>query len=339
MNPSQDSQPNPTESAITSVECSVTHIPLSPPLDNRSLELSGAAWFGDHLVLLPQYPSRFDDRLFALPKQEILDLLDKQTTSPLQAVPIPFDAGNLARTLPGFEGFEAIAFDTPMDNGTGQSRVYLTIEASSGFAMVGYLVTGFIEPDLSQLRLEVASQSDDLTTIEPQTDISNKSDEALLLVDGQPVTIYEANGLNVNPAPQAHRFNQSLALDAIVPMPNIEYRITDATAVDEANRFWAINYFFPGDNGKLQPATDPLRAKYGAGQTHNQWKPVERLVEFQYTPREITLVERPPVQLTLLPDDEARNWEGIVRLPEMDGFLLVTDKFPDTILAFVPLCN
>ena len=31
----------------------------------------------------------------------------------------------------------------------------------------------------------------------------------------------------------------------------------------------------------------------------------------------------------------ARNWEGIARL-EGRGFLLVTDQFPDTILAFVP---
>jgi len=36
-----------------------------------------------------------------------------------------------------------------------------------------------------------------------------------------------------------------------------------------------------------------------------------------------------------LPGNDARNWEGIVRLDNR-GFLLATDKFPTTILGFVP---
>jgi hypothetical protein len=31
-------------------------IPLSGPIDSKQAELSGLAWIGDTLVLLPQYP-------------------------------------------------------------------------------------------------------------------------------------------------------------------------------------------------------------------------------------------------------------------------------------------
>ena len=66
---------------------------------------------------------------------------------------------------------------------------------------------------------------------------------------------------------------------------------------------------------------------------------MERLIEFQIEDDAIHLVDAPPVQLALSPLRLARNWEGIVRLEEGDlnGFLLITDRFPSTILAFVPL--
>jgi hypothetical protein len=46
----------------------------------------------------------------------------------------------------------------------------------------------------------------------------------------------------------------------------------------------------------------------------------------------------PPIYLQLLPGGISRNWEGVVRYQdgELDGFLLVTDEFPTTMLGFVP---
>ena len=63
-------------------------------------------------------------------------------------------------------------------------------------------------------------------------------------------------------------------------------------------------------------------------------KVIARLLEFELTETSVTLVDRPPIQLELHPLG-LRNWEGIVRLEDR-GFLLVTDKFPETILGFVP---
>ena len=60
------------------------------------------------------------------------------------------------------------------------------------------------------------------------------------------------------------------------PFPPMEYRITDATPLDANGRFWAINYFFPGDE-LLIPAADPLAEQYGEGPTHQARVQVERL--------------------------------------------------------------
>jgi hypothetical protein len=176
-----------------------------------------------------------------------------------------------------------------------------------------------------------------LAQIPAQSPVDNKSDEALLVAGDRLVTLYEANGAEVNPAPVAHVFDMALTPAGTIPFPNIEYRITDATTLDREGRFWTINYFFPGDT-ELLAETDPLTERYGQGPTHAQNVTVERLVEFQLTELGISLVDTPPIQLELsntLLGALGRNWEGLVRLDDL-GFLLVTDIFPETILAFVP---
>ncbi|MEZ4557092.1 MAG: hypothetical protein R2854_11700 [Caldilineaceae bacterium] len=162
------------------------------------------------------------------------------------------------------------------------------------------------------------------------------TDETLVIDGDRVLTIFEANGVNVNPAAHANVFSRGLEKLEPIPLANVEYRLTDATALDDARRFWAINYFWPGDD-KLKPADDPIAATYGQGKTHAQGTVVERLLEFQVADDGVTLTETPPIQLTLLPAGVARNWEGIARLQDgdIDGFLLVTDKFPVTQLAFV----
>ncbi|MGD8518109.1 MAG: hypothetical protein PVG54_14195 [Anaerolineae bacterium] len=305
-------------------EVEVTALPLSGALNDPDAEVSGLAWYGDSLIILPQYPNfatgSGDGNLYALPKAEIVTYLDGQAAGPLNPRAIPFVAPGLADTIRDFEGYEAIAFDG--------ERAYLTIEASPGWEMQGYLVAGQIASDLSGLLVEPTT----ITPIEPQTELGNKSDEALLVAGEWVVTLYEINGARLNPAPVAHLFDQALTPSGTIPMPHIEYRITDATALDSANRFWAINYFFPLEFDQI-PDTDPLVERYGAGATHLQYQTVERLVEFQYDTTGIRLVDRPPIQL-VLSSETGRNWEGLVRLDDR-GFLLMTDRFPGTILGFV----
>lgn len=318
--------PTPTDPAPTAVpvpiEQPVTIIPLAGPLADADAEISGLAWYGDTLILLPQYPAFAGGGsfLYALPKSEVLDFLDGRSTAPLTPQAIPFTATGLATRIPGFQGYEAIAF--------AGDAVFLTVEADGRNGPRGYLVGGTIAPDLSQITIDAAT----ITEIPRQSDRGNTSDETLLVHGAELVTLYEVNGAAVNANPVAHVFTQELAAAGTRPLTGIEYRVTDATGVDEDGRFWIINYFFPGDTD-LRPQTDPLAAQFGRGATHQQQEQVERLVELQLGSDAVSLTGALPIQLQL-PNADARNWEGLVRLDER-GFLLATDKFPTTILGFV----
>lgn len=305
------------------IEHPVTEIPLTKPLSKKSAEVSSLAWYGDYLILMPQYPDFFvesgDGAVFALHKNEIAAFLSGESTEKLDPIQVPFSAPGIDDLIKGFEGFEAIAFSG--------DDVFLAIESENKSGMLGYLVKGRIEPDLSMLRVDTST----LVAIEAQAKVNNISDESLLIAGDTVVTIFEANGASITPSPMVHRFGVDLSRQSMIPFPNIEYRITDVTEPDTDNRFWAINYFFPGDE-KLRAEVDPIADRFGKGETHLLTDGVERLVEFQYAESGITLTGTPPLQL-YLPSDDRRNWEGIVQFGE--GFLLATDKHPDTVLAYV----
>ena len=313
----------PPNTDRVATETPVTTIDLSGPVSAARAEISGMAWYGDWLVLLPQYPNRVDDSLYALKRQDILDYLDGGTLEPLSPTAIPVDAPGL-NNLRGFEGFEAIVFDG--------NAAYATIEAKVSTGMQSYLLAGTIAPDLGSINFDAAN----FVTIPAAAALTNYSDETLLLTNDRLLTIYEANGQNVNPNPQAQQISRTLERLEPISFPNIEYRVTDATSVDASGRFWVINYLFGGSLDKLDPAPDPLVEQYGIGPTHAANRDtVERLVELQYSENSITRTDTPPIPLQLADADDSRNWEGLTRL-EGRGFLLVTDKFPGTQLAFVP---
>lgn len=316
--------PQPTAVATLTPEATVQVLPLSGPLAAPEAELSGLAWYGDQLLLLPQYPERFANALFTLSQADILTALATPTPDPLVPHPIPLLAPGLS-DLPGYEGLEGVIV-------VGE-RLFVTVESRPGLRMQGVLLAGEILPDLSAARLDTTQP----IWLDPQASISNFSDEALLATADSLLTFYEGNGANINPQPLARRFTFDLVPLAPLPFPTLEYRLTDVTALDGNGRFWGINYLYPGERRKLDPAPDPLRAAVGQGKTPAVGTAVERLVEFQLGPDAITLTSQPPISLQLLPDGVARNWEGVVRLPEANGFLLVTDKFPETILAFVEI--
>ena len=161
----------------------------------------------------------------------------------------------------------------------------------------------------------------------------NASDEALTIYNNRIYTFFEDNGVSQNPLAQAHVFDLNLKTEGIIPFPNIEYRVTDATETQVDGTFWVMNYYYPGDE-HLAADYDPLIAQFGVGETHKQFDGVERIVEMKIKEDSVQLVEATPLYLRLLLDGESRNWEGIVRLDDI-GFLLVTDSFPRTIFGFV----
>lgn len=301
----------------------VTQIDLAGPVSKTNAEVSGMAWCGDHLILLPQFPDQFKEdgvgQVFSLPKDLISIYLESESPTPLEPEKVVFDTDGLPQLLSGFEGFEAIAFDG--------DQVFVTIETRQSSGMMGYLVKGQVNSDCSQIALD----SQTMIELPPQAGLSNMSDETILIYEDNLYTIYEANGANVNPDPVAQEFDINLSPEGDVALPNIEYRLTDATVVNADGTFWAINYFFPGDI-KLKPAEDQIALEFGIGLTHQTAEQVERLIELQILDGDIRLVDVSPIYLTLT-SDEANNWEGLVRFEE--GFLLVTDEYPTTILGYV----
>lgn len=323
--------PTPTAEVVQPTETSenfpeeieVQELTLGVPLDEAEAEISGMAWSGDTLVLLPQFPERYEGQLFGIAKADITASIESGTPNALEPIPLAFDDGGLHTTIEGFEGFEAIAF--------WNQQLFVTIEARrTATTMTGYLVMGNVNADGS-MRLDPTT----LTEIPAAVPLENYSDEAITIADNILYTFYEANGATVNPDAIVHRFGLSaLEPQAPLPLTPLEYRLTDATPADAENRFWVINYLFPGDIPKLRLADDFYKAEYGVGASHARDLGVERLIQLEITGSGIEPTDTPPVYLRLEMGNP-RNWEGIALL-EGQGFLLVTDKFPSTILGFVP---
>lgn len=308
-------------------EVPVVTIPLPAPLSAAGSEVSGLCWYKDYLILMTQYPNSREwggeGKFYAMSKADILAYLDNpQGSKPPAIKGIDVIAPDLEEKIPGFEGYEAIGF---LDD-----WVYAAVESETIPGKLScYLLKGKIEADMSRI---VFDTTDPLTRIEAKSGLENYSEESLVITKEYVMTIHEAYGANVNPVPVAHVFLHDLKPAGVIPFPVVEYRLTDATALDEDGVFWCINYSWKGDIGKLNPAQDGIAHRYGLGKTHKNAIGCERLVAFRYTPQGITLVARPPIQLQLT--DKPRNWEGLVRL-ENRGFLIVTDEYPETILAFV----
>ena len=313
-----------TTEAFLIDEVEILEIPLPSPLDKANAEISGMTWFGDKLVLLPQYPERFKEagisQIFYINKADIFAFLESPSSTPIRITPVQFIDDAIRNAVAGFEGYEAIAFF--------EDKVFVTIESKPTSEMMGYLVSGDVLGDLSAINLETGN----MVELAPPADNPNASDEALFIFEGIIHTIFEDNGKLENPNPVVRRFDLSLNQLAPLSFPQIEFRVTDASEVDDEGHLWVMNYYYPGDT-HLQAQADPIAERFGEGRTHLTYEPVERLLRLQLKADAVELVDSEPIYFQLLEDDEARNWEGLVALDEI-GFLVATDKFPGTILGF-----
>ena len=325
------SSPTPTSTQtltpLPPKEIPVQEIPLSGPITSPKAQISGMAWHGDTLVILPQYPEKVIpgggvSTVFALSKQEILDNLSGSITDPLIPHQITFRAPNLAGRFPGYEGYEAIAFDG--------DQVFLTVESNHQGNMQGFMISGEYQPDLNRITLNYES----LTEIPLPVQIFNYAYESIVVTNDRALTIYEANGIDLNPNPIAFSIERSSLIPEQNDLSNIEYRLTDATDIDKNGRFWVMNIFMPIEFW-LYTDYDPIFEKYRRGNTHAEFLNVERMLELQYDGESFSLTNREPLQLELIDEANSRNWEALVKLDDL-GFLAMTDTYPETILGFIP---
>ena len=192
--------------------------------------------------------------------------------------------------------------------------------------MVGYLAWGSINPN----SLEINIGEKNIQEVETPIQIDNLSFESIISHNEKLLLLYEANGSNLREDPYQLLISVSDLSLAKIKSPNIEYRITDATKVKN-NKFWAINYYWPGDKKDLKPGLDRLRENKDSDINQT----IERLVEFKIKKNEIKLTKKKPVDL-ILEEGNSRNWEAIVRFGD-SGFLVATDKYPRMILGYIKL--
>jgi len=299
-------------------------IELSGPAARSEAEISGMAWRGDELWLLPQCPGALSSPVpcaaYVLPEADVRGYLSAPGALPLSPAEVPIDASALGAPVSGSQGFEALAF--------AGDRAYLTVEAREGARMRGYLASGRVEGEPRRLVLDAlvpVPLPEEAECGGPTSWGCNKSVEALAVAGERVLVFFEVNGVRRLSAPLARVFDPALRPLGVVSMDPLDYRLTDATPPDSAGRFWVTNYHFPSDG--LCPDD--------AGRCGGV---VERLVELRVTPSGVRRTGAPPLALLGVHPEVGRNWEGIVRLGS-EGFLLVTDAFPrpTTILCFVPL--
>lgn len=320
---------NPEETPINQEyleEVAVIPLKLPDRISAASFEYSGMGWFGDYMVLLPQYPEGKDfsrkPNLFAIAKQDLLAAVtDPDLELPVRDIPI--ENSDLRSVIKGFEGFESILFV--------DQNVYMTIESRAGDPMMGYLIRGVVNGDLESITLDVNS----IVELRPFSSELNATFEGMTYWNGSLYVMYEHNSMRNVKQPVAYQINPDLENIREIPFPVISYRITDATISDVDGKFWVMNYFFPGDT-HLAVDQDSLVEEYGEGKTHAENDPVERLVQLQIENDQISRIDQPPTYLQLLDNDIARNWEGLVMLDNL-GFLLITDSFPGSVLGFCPI--
>ena len=305
-------------SLILCEEVKVQEIKLSGIITDKKQEISGMDWYQDRLFLLPENMGGF---LFSISKSEILNAIKSGKNLPITPKKTRFKTPDYSSLINGFDGFEAIAF-----NG---DRIYITIESEYRGKMVSYLAWGKI----NSKSLEVVMDEKNLETIKTPIQLNNLSFESLLINDEDIIMIYEANGSNLRKNPTQSVFTDKSKNISQVNFPNIEYRITDATRIDNNDRFWVINYFWPGDKKLLNPGKDNILNKVKQGSSHFKLDQIERLVEFQMNAGGISISDTEPIQL-FLESDASRNWEAVARLDDK-GLLIATDKHPRMIFGYV----
>lgn len=269
-------------------------------------ELSGAYFHGE-VVYLPE--CKKTPQSCALFKCGLPSPMPPTITVPQKLIPRFFD------------GFEAVV--------EARGDLFLAMEIRAPNFTSAYLAKAIPNADGNQFTVTQT------TRIPLNTRLDNLSVETLIQKDERLFAIEEVNFPPHNAAPVAHVYDLSLNALGTIPFPQIPYRITDATPPDEQGRFWAINYFWPGDSA-LAVENDPIALRWGIGFTHAHHKQVERLLQFELRRDQITLVDRPPVYLEL--EEAPRNWEAVAFLGAAAGrcrFMLATDTYPRPIVAEV----
>ena len=302
-------------------EVKPVEIKLAEPFNSPDKEYSGLAVFQNKLVLLPQYFFGLDKDtvgyLYTIDFSRITQYLNGSDTTPIRPDSIRAIGNGLQRFNRSGSGYEAIVFEG--------NNVFLAIE-DIGVPTKTYIVKGTYDENDNSIFFDDAT----LTELPQQTNVRNYGYETLVKYGENIISINELNGVNNVSQPKAFEYDENLSMIKSFGLPHIEYRITDATYV-ENNEFWAINYFWPGDSDLTRPGEDKIAEKYGIGEHQSTEKGIERILKFKIVGDSLIVASAP---IYIYPDEaQSSNWEGIAKFG--NGFILVTDTYPRTRLVYV----
>lgn len=284
-------------------------IPLRGPMAASRAELSGLTTTGEHLILLPQYPTRFPHleaggSLFFLSVEEIADAVRHTPPTPLTPQPLPFHQNGIEQHIPGFEGFESIHI--------AGEEVLLLMESRDRGVMRSHIARGSWHPERGVQLIPHALHQLPLPNQHP-----NRSREALALFEDHLVVIEE---LLPTDSPHLLALTPDLRSSTRHPIPYLPFRITAAAVQPTPQLLWLMNYHWPGD--------DPWYRRFRGDRR------VERLIALERG--ETGFEVRHVAHFTLDPDPLiARNWEGLAWVGE--GLVMVTDQYPRSMLAYLPI--
>ena len=301
-------------------EPTVSAVPVILPLEfdggAPDIEFSGICWWGDELFILPQYPETGGRGVYVLHRDSLARAIGEVEANvrvaPLRPRRIPTDPGDVPERVEAYDGLEALSIRG--------GRCFALAEFGSGASPWGsHLITGSLARDGSGIRFE---RLGDTTIAGPQVR-ENYTHEALVVTDDEVWVLCELNGRRIVDRPLLARFDHDLQPLSPLQMPALEYRITDATSLDEQARFWVLNLFWPPDTATVEPQRES--------------GPVERLIPLKREGEAIVRDRsRPTLDLRNQGDHPMHNWEGVARWGE-GGFLLVTDSYPENLLAYVAI--
>ena len=200
---------------LAAEEVPVTIIPLATPLNSPETEISGLSWCNETLIVLPQFPDRFDDsgsmHLFAIEKSAINAYLDNKNQAPLTARKIAFYENNLKEHISRFDGYEAIACDG--DN------LWLSIEVENLQSIYhGYVVRASIDLKVNPATINV--DPSELWSIDSFSKIANMGEEAILLDQQRVLTFHELNDPRLSEVARATTINTQTNEQSTVSFPH-----------------------------------------------------------------------------------------------------------------------
>lgn len=303
-------------------ENKILKIELAGKAASDEAEISSLAKAGRDIILIPQFPYKFsnikDGIIWKIPESRIEDYISGKNRNKIVPEEIVIEAKGFDDIIrrPG-GGIEAMVF-----NGSSVFAVIEYVRADSSFS---YLIKGKYFSEEKRIVFIPYKK----VRINTTYNIENLTVETLTFINDRIIAIPELNGKIIAGNPFASEFDRELNFIRKIEMPFIEYRITDATYINEDSTFYVTNYNYPGEEKIIKPDVDSIAQKFGIGKSHFGTKVLERIVKLKLNKDKIEICDEASLYIKLNSEKTGRNWEGIIEFGK-DGFIIMTDFAPNT---------